>query len=681
MPTTPPIKIPITGQDKFSKKFKGVVANVRKAGRMMKTAGASMTRYATMPILLAAGASTKFGLDLNKSMANVATLIPGNLKRVKQLKQGVQDLSVETGKSTEEISSGLYQTISAFQDNIDTQERLRLATRASVAGVAETRDAITMLSIVTKGYGDASAEAVQKASDLAFQTVRLGVTTFPELAESMGKTVAFAKSLKVSQEELFTGFATLTGVTGNTAEVATQLRGVMGAMLKPSSALAKTVKKLGYSSAMAMMQEEGFVGTLLKLKEAVKGNDSKLAQMLGRKEAITAALALTGAQTETYTKKLVEMKNAAGATDAAFREQTEGINKAGHDFEVTKRKMIKAMQRVGDVIIPIITRIMDKVEPWIKKFEEAPPAMIETGLKIALVVAAAGPLLTVLGSATIAVSGLMTALGGAGAVGLGGGLTALAAAGGPIALAVLATVGLVTALDDIGKEAVPKARTVFMKDMPEALAFYRGEIRKTKEEQKGLFEKMDEWLYKQANKVVIPIQKQMIKQKKFRQRWIEKEGGGAKRMEVTGKDWLGFDIERMVNYSEKQYLDALKYEELLEKKRKTKGVGKPKIVSAETLWGAPEGMSIEPPTKLMEDILAAEKYIIPVDIEYNTGQIGRVLGLGGDEISKVLPVTLKTEDKIEVEIKLPKGVTADVKTPTGAKVKKTETGEILGDPI
>ena len=60
-----------------------------------------------------------------------------------------------------------------------------------------------LLSAVTKGYGDTSAEAVQKAADLSFATVRLGQTTFPELAAAMGKVIPLASTLGVEQEQLF----------------------------------------------------------------------------------------------------------------------------------------------------------------------------------------------------------------------------------------------------------------------------------------------------------------------------------------------------------------------------------------------------------------------------------------------------------------------------------------------
>ena len=51
---------------------------------------------------------------------------------------------------------------------------------------------------------------------MAFQTQKLGVTTYKELAASMQPLFPLGKSLNVSYQELFGSMATLTGVTGNT---------------------------------------------------------------------------------------------------------------------------------------------------------------------------------------------------------------------------------------------------------------------------------------------------------------------------------------------------------------------------------------------------------------------------------------------------------------------------------
>ena len=107
-------------------------------------------------------------------MQNVATLLDGDVGgKVKSLGGEVKKISMDTGVSTGNLTSGLYEVVSAFGDTADSTKQLEIATKAAKAGNAETADSVKMLSAVTKGYGDTSAAAVQKAADLAFQTVKL----------------------------------------------------------------------------------------------------------------------------------------------------------------------------------------------------------------------------------------------------------------------------------------------------------------------------------------------------------------------------------------------------------------------------------------------------------------------------------------------------------------------------
>ncbi len=47
---------------------------------------------------------------------------------------------------------------------------------------------------------------------------------------------------------------------------------------------------------------------------------------------------------------------AAYSTDDAYRKQTEGINKQGHEWEKTKQRLVVFSQRLGDKLIPILDR-------------------------------------------------------------------------------------------------------------------------------------------------------------------------------------------------------------------------------------------------------------------------------------------------------------------------------------
>lgn len=226
-----------SGLDAVIGKTDGMLASV---GKGMQTAGTWMTTAVTLPIIGVGVAAVNASTELNGMMGNVQSLGIGT-ERVIDLKSSVQDLAVEMGKGTDDMADGLYQVISAFGDTSSTVDILENAARTGAAGLATTTDALNLLATVTKGYGDESLEAQKKVSDLAFQTVNLGQTTFPELASSMGKVVPLAAALGVSQEELFAQMATLTGVTGTAAEVTTQLRATYQGILSPTKEMADSM--------------------------------------------------------------------------------------------------------------------------------------------------------------------------------------------------------------------------------------------------------------------------------------------------------------------------------------------------------------------------------------------------------------------------------------------------------
>lgn len=349
------VVIDITADDaKFSKALSG----------LGKTAVAGLAAL-TAALAAIGTAALASAINFNKGMANVASLIPGNTDRVNELKSTVQKMAVQFGKSTDDLSDGLYNVISAFGDTADTAKIMEINVKAATAGVASTTDAINLTSAVTKAYGDTSAEAVGKASDLALLAVRLGQTTFPELAASIGKVTPLTNELGVSQEELFATMATLTGVTGGAAEVSTQLRGAMQALMAPTDQATAAIKAAGYEDAKAMLAKEGLAGSMKILMDAAEKSGEPLQKYISSIEGQTLALALGGPQADVYAEKLGEMEKAAGATDEAFREQTEGVNAFGFKLDQLKQVGVTSLQKLGDALIeafgPAATAGIEKI--------------------------------------------------------------------------------------------------------------------------------------------------------------------------------------------------------------------------------------------------------------------------------------------------------------------------------
>lgn len=384
--------------------------------------GATSAGRALLPFSAALGAigigAVKMATDLNAGMANVATLIPGNTARVQELKTAVQEMAIATGKSTTDLSSGLYQVVSAFGDTSDTAKVLDINARAAAAGLATTLDAINLTSAVTKAYGDTSAAAVQKASDLAFVTVKLGQTTFPELASAIGLVAPIAATLKVRQEELSAGFATLTGVTGSASQVSTQMRAVLASMLKPTKEMETAIAALGFSSSSAMVEQLGMVGAMNALIGTTDGSEKSVGKLFGSVEGLSAVFALTGGQADTFTSKLAAMEQASGATDEAFREQTEGVNAAGFAWEQFKARLQVTMQKLGDTAIPILMNTAEAMKPLLDKvmgavdwFGKLPQPVQTVGVVLAGLMVAAAPVLLMVGTMASGVAALSGAFG------------------------------------------------------------------------------------------------------------------------------------------------------------------------------------------------------------------------------------------------------------------------------
>ena len=387
-------------------------------GQRARAVGAGLTAGVTLPLVGIGAAAVKASTNLNASMAEIATLIPGNTERVKALKGSVQDLAIATGQGTADMAGGLYQVISAVGDTQDTVKILEINARAATAGLSSTSEAIQLTSAVTKGYGDTSSAAFQQVSDLAFQAVKLGQTTFPELAGSIGRVVPLSAELQVSQEELFGVMATGTGVTGGAAEVSTQLRGVLQSLLSPTAGMTTLLASMGLESGKALIEQQGLQGAIDTVVGAAARAGAPLQDYVSSIEGQTLALALAGPQADTFTEKLAAMQTATGTTDQAFGEITGGINAAGFQFKQLWREVTVAAQRFGDELIPqlvklkpTLTDMVEGLKATVQWFADLPAPVQKTILVAVGLVAALGPLLLVVGQMSMGLGALLPLLG------------------------------------------------------------------------------------------------------------------------------------------------------------------------------------------------------------------------------------------------------------------------------
>lgn len=378
-----------TSLDSLEKKFESASQKFEAASKKFAPISAAVAGVGI--------ASGKMALDFEDSMANVNTLLddPSHLDGYKN---AVRRISDNTGLSLETMSAGMYQAISSLGDGGEETERIfTTMARSAKAGGAEVSDSVALISAGMKGYNDVSNETAQKISDLAFQTAKLGVTTFPEMAKSMQPLFPLANSLNLSYEELFGSMATLTGVTGNTAEVSTQLKAVFSNLMAPTTAMQGVIEKYGYSSGQAMLESEGLAGMLKIVQNETGGQADKMAELFSSTEAVTAMTALTGSQFDTFNDKLGQMSDASGATSAAYEKlQTTG-DKLRKAWNQLKNMGMLLGSTMLDMLAPSITAITDKIDILTEYFLNTDEPTRRFIVTIGAVVAAIAPALMLMG--------------------------------------------------------------------------------------------------------------------------------------------------------------------------------------------------------------------------------------------------------------------------------------------
>ena len=348
---------------------------------------------ATTAIAATGIAAAKLAIDFNAGFGMVQTLIPGATERIKELQNNILDLAPAVGKTTKDLTEGLYEIISAFGDSADSAKNLELAAKGATAGGATTKDSIRLLSAVTKAYGNTSNDAQKKVSDLAFTTVKLGQTSFPELAASIQRVTSQSNTLGVSQEELFAVFSSGTGVIGGAAEVSTKFSAVLTELQKPGERLTATFKTLGVASGTELIEKFGGLhGALIALKEQADRTGEPVSNLFGSAEAGKLALYAAGAGAEKFTSDLHAMKDAAGATEQAFIDATTaGPNAFGFQLQQAGLHAQSFAIKMGQELIPSVQALLQplfKGAEYLQKLDSATLQNIISVGKIVLSVTA-----------------------------------------------------------------------------------------------------------------------------------------------------------------------------------------------------------------------------------------------------------------------------------------------------
>jgi TP901 family phage tail tape measure protein len=304
--------------------------------------------------------------QFQQGAAEISTLLRGDVdETMRVLEAGVRGLSLQIPQSTALMNKALYDIISAGVDAGESLTILGQSGRAAVAGVSEIGTSAKLVTSVINALGMQTKDA-EKIFDVAFGTVRAGVTTFAELAGSVGDVLPPASKLGVELEELFGSMAYLTKVGQSSAEASTALGRAFEALIEHAGELE------GFG--VDVFGKEGeFIGVLNVMRQisgVIDGLSEKeradvLAQMGLTEIRAQRAIIPMITNFREFEKVVNDVTNSAGAMETAY-SRMEGT--LANQWNLLKNAVAELYTTIGEKFAGIaasgiqsITELVNKV--------------------------------------------------------------------------------------------------------------------------------------------------------------------------------------------------------------------------------------------------------------------------------------------------------------------------------
>lgn len=399
-------------QKKFEtvgKVFTSVGDKIEKAGKKL-----SVFSVATGTALVA---SMKSAIDFEDAFTGVEKTVDGTTEQLSKLKQGIRDMAKTIPASTTEIA-GVAEA--AGQLGIKTDDILNFTKVMIDLGNATNLSADEAASSLAK-FANIMNTSADDYSRLGATIVDLGnnfATTEADITSMAMRIAGAGKTVGLSEANVLS-LATALSSVGIEAEMGGSA--ISKAMIQMSTAVEANSEQLKDFAKIAGMSTKEFkksfendaIGTITKfivgLGDTESAGESTLAMLsdLGFEEVRLRDTMLRAANASDVFSNAINLGNNAWEENTALtNEANKRYGTLKSQIEITKNKVKDLAITFGDKLTPIIPKITDKIDKLTTYISNLNEQQMETILKVAGVIVATGPLVTIFGKATKGVGSL-----------------------------------------------------------------------------------------------------------------------------------------------------------------------------------------------------------------------------------------------------------------------------------
>ena len=385
--------------------------NVSGIGKKLTSAGTTLTKNVTVPLLGIGAAGIKVATDFEKGMSEVKAISGATGKDFDALRNKAIELGADTAFSSNEVAEAMTEMAKAgwsSEQIIDGMSGVLAAAAASGEGLASVS---TIVADAITGFG-LKAKDSTRIADLLTQAANSGTIGISDLGESFKYIAPVAGAMGLSVEDVTTALSAMSmaGIKGSQA--GTSLRTMLTRMVKPTDAVAAAMGELGISVTNqdgSMKSLDDIVSNLRTSFDGLTESEkAKYAATLAGQEGMAGMLSLLNLTEEEYNEIAKSMDNAGGVAEKTASIMQDNLKSK---VEQLGGALESLAIKLADYVIPYLQKFVEWLTSLIDKFTALDPETQKMILKFAAIVAAAGPVLAVLGKLVTGVGGFITTLG------------------------------------------------------------------------------------------------------------------------------------------------------------------------------------------------------------------------------------------------------------------------------
>jgi TP901 family phage tail tape measure protein len=326
--------------------------------------------------VVAVGAlATKMALDYSNAFTKISAVSNASASDIEKWRGEVLKLSGATAQAPTDLANALYFLASAGLKANQIMPVLKASAKAAAAGLGDVSDIAKLTSNVLNAYAGTGLQAAN-VTDILVAAVREGSANTDEFGTAIGRILPIASAAGISFDNVAASLSSLSNIGLDVNEGVTAMRGLLQALISPSSEAAGAMKLMGLSAQdiLDSLQGEGLIATLRMLDETVRKTTSGQAEYMSvmrvlvpNVRALTGVLGLTQQQADKVDEVFKRVTDSSGSLDKAFKTTSES---AGFKMRKALNDLKIIMIELGDKILPVVVAVIQGLEKEFKAWAD-----------------------------------------------------------------------------------------------------------------------------------------------------------------------------------------------------------------------------------------------------------------------------------------------------------------------